>query len=637
MQPSTEQTDEPASDTPWRLIVRTIVHGLWLVFAVFALIYLTSLAGMVPCWGLFVLISLVAWPIWQYRVEYLMLRRRLVLEGVMQPASLVRKAFWRGTISRALQVVFSLCLAWLLLVLLAGLSMQHWLMLAVDGVLLALISVPVRRGLAGSINAQHLGAIARRWPLLLVNGVVLGLAIMLIDFFLVGAPDTRLLAWSTLAERVYLDTYNDAGCVLWGTSAGAAAALEALAWHGSQLLIPNLPDTGSRLIAWGFFLLRAATVAWLVTAVLLGVSIMVERRAQRLRGHNPGNTVSRAFIITIILLALPFIYASVILNELDWPGPGHPGESAAGMIDPCGVDAARREQLLAQLDSDVEATHVQAKQAVDEKIRQGVDVLFADIEQGVDHYLDWYFTVLGEYQRLAAVFTDDVAQTMREQLEQYLFAGSNFDAQLGTLDSELAQMTAARFAQLAPQLRDKLAGSTCETGRFSLAPLSSLNHDTLRASVAATSGVGTGIVASKALASKTTAAVVGKVAAKKSFQTGAALATKTLAKKGSSTLLSAGAGTALCAPTGPVAILCGVTAGLVTWFTVDKVLVELDEALNREEMRADILQVLEAQKALLAGQLAANNYTRIDLMAAEVNAAVHKTFIPAAEGMRQIR
>ena len=152
--------------------------------------------------------------------------------------------------------------------------------------------------------------------------------------------------------------------------------------------------------------------------------------------------------------------------------------------------------------------------------------------------------------------------------------------------------------------------------------------------MAAASGVGAGIVTSKVLASKTTAAVVGKVAAKKSFQTGAALATKTLAKKGSSTLLSAGAGAAICAPTGPVAILCGVTAGLVTWFTVDKVLVELDEVLNREEMRADIIKVLDEQKALLGEQLKQKHYARIDLMASHVNAAVQRTFIPAKDGMR---
>jgi hypothetical protein len=434
--------------------------------------------------------------------------------------------------------------------------------------------------------------------------------------------------WNSLAEQVYLENYRHAGCGLWGVGAGVAAALEALAWHGSQLMIPTLPDMSAKIIAWSFFLLRAATVAWLATALLLGVSILMEKHSLKQRGHKRGNTFSRAFIITIILLALPFFYAAVKISN--WIPP-EPDETE--FITPCRQDAQSREQLRAKLDAEVDAERTQAMQAVDDELGQRLDVLFVDIEQGVDDYLDWYFTVLGEYQRLAAVFTADVAATMREQLEKYLFADTDFDVQLGALDRALGDMTTARFAQLTPQLGQELASASCEIGTLAVVPLSELDHDTLRASVAATSGVGAGIVASKALASKTTAAVVGKVAAKKTFQSGAALATKTLAKKGSSTLLSAGVGTAVCAPTGPLAILCGVTAGLVTWFTVDKALVELDEVLNREEMRADILAVLEEQKALLGEQLAEKHYARIDHMARQVDAALHKTFVPMSDGM----
>ena len=165
------------------------------------------------------------------------------------------------------------------------------------------------------------------------------------------------------------------------------------------------------------------------------------------------------------------------------------------------------------------------------------------------------------------------------------------------------------------------------------APLTELDRDALRASAAATGGVGTGIVVSKALAKKTAATVAGKLAAKKSFQTGAALASKTLAKKGASSLLSAGIGTALCAPSGPVAILCGVTAGLVTWLSVDKALVELDEALNREDMRADLLEVLAEQKTALGEQLKQKHYAAVDAMAARVNDAVQRTFVPYDDGV----
>ena len=100
-----------------------------------------------------------------------------------------------------------------------------------------------------------------------------------------------------------------------------------------------------------------------------------------------------------------------------------------------------------------------------------------------------------------------------------------------------------------------------------------------------------------------------------------------------STLLSTGVGTAICAPTGPVAILCGVTAGLVTWFSVDKALVELDEAMNREEMRADIMAVLDEQRQILTGQLIDRHVVRIDRMAEHVDRTVERLFIPASDGL----
>jgi hypothetical protein len=618
----------------WLGLYDFVRHVLWSLLAVVALFFISRIVRAAPCWGVFLLISAVCWPIWRYRIEYLLFRRRLVLDGVLQSASRIRRLLWTGNITRGIQVLVSMCLAWLLLTLVSQMSLPHWWVLAADAVFLCLVYVPVTRSFAGSVNTQHVGTVVRRWPLFIINGLVLTAAFMLLDFTVVGAPDTRQQAWNILAEQTYTATYSNSACMLWGVSAAVAATVEVLAWHVSQLLIPNLPDMSARLLAWTFFLLRAATVAWLLTALQLGVSIALEKQALRRRGDTSGSTASRAFLVTIILLALPFFYAALVFDDLD-ATDFEAGVPANGrLVNPCEPDSASREQLLTRLDEDIEAERLLARQSVDERVEQELATLFAGIEQGVDRYLDWYFTVLGEYQRLVAVFTVDVAQTMREQLEKQLFADSNFDAQIDALDQQLQQATTARFARLAPQLKRELDTANCNVGTLALEPLSELNHDTLRASVAATSGVGAGIVASKALASKTTAAVVGKVAAKKSFQTGAALATKTLAKKGSSALLSAGVGTTLCAPTGPVAILCGVTAGLVTWFSVDKVLIELDEALNREEMRADIIKVLDEQQLLLNEELTQNQYARIDLMAGHVDAALQKTFIPANEGIR---
>ena len=600
-----------------------------MLLATGAFLYFTDLITAAPCWLVFVLVSLIAFPVWQYRTEYLLFRRRLVLAGAARPASRIRSLLWRGALTKGIQAVVSMFLAWVILALVVALSPLHGYVLVADTIFLSLLVGPVTRQLQGDIRARHTGVIARRWPLFLINGIVLSVAMMMLDFFVVGSADTRHMDWQQLAGQVFTTSSNAAGCQLWGVSTGALAALEALSWHFSELVIPNLPDDATRLGAWSFFLLRAVAVAWLYTALLLGVSVFLDKREARRAGRVTESLISRSFIVTIILLALPFFYASVKLNAID-PEVFRAGEVVS---DPCKADDASREQLVMRLDMAVASEREKAIESVDSSIDRGVDEIFADIEAGVDDYLDWYFTVTGEYQRLAAVFTADVATAMSEKLEEYLFVRSDFGGRLESLDSQVETLSAGRFAELVPSLGSELESAPCATGRIDLAPLAQLDRDNLRASTAVASGVGAGIVASKVLAKKTAAVVVGKVAAKKSFYTGAAVVSKTLAKKGSSAALSAGLGATLCAPAGPVAILCGVAAGLTTWLAVDKALIELDETLNREEMRTDILETLDEQQEILRMQLRQKHHTQVDQLAARMNDALQRTFIPYIDGM----
>jgi len=633
MNPVDEQSDHQNPPAWWPRHRLTVLRILGMALAAAALVLFAQVVTQAPCWGFFILIGLLAWPVWQYRTEYLLLHRRLLLSAVARPQSRIRAWLWRGRISKAFQVVVSLSMAWVLLALVSQLSPQHWLVFAADAIFLALIVAPLSRSLSGELTARHLNTVARHWPLLLTNGVVLTGAIMALDFFLVGAADSRHMEWHQVAVQAFTKINGEAGCVLWGVTAGGLAAVEALSWHTSELIIPNLPDLTAKVIAWSFFLLRAASVACFFTALLLGVSVLLEKREARRQGHSTESTIARAFLLTIIVLAMPFFYAAIKLNAVD-PEVFEKGVTgAAGLINPCTPNEAARERLIAKLDKQVDGERRRAMHDVDISVDEGLERIFSDVEKGIDSYLDWYFTVLGEYQRLMAVFTEDLAAAMRDQLEEHLFAQSDFDTQLVRLDREVEHDSAERFAAMAPHLNAELDKASCDIGGFVPAPLTQLDRDALRASAAATSGVGTGIVASKALAKKTAAAVAGKLAAKKSFQTGAALTSKTLAKKGGASLLSAGLGTALCAPSGPVAILCGVTAGLVTWLSVDKALVELDEALNREDMRADLLEVLAGQKAALGEQLKQRHYAGVDAMAARVNNAVQSTFVPYSDGM----
>ena len=599
-----------------------------------AVLLATSLVSTLPCWGAFILAGLLAWPIWLHRTEYRLFHRRLVVAGVMQPGSRLRPMLWKGTLIKTVQTLVALLLAWLLLTLVSRMSAMHGYALVLDALLLALIIQPVTRSLSGPVASRHRSTVARHWPLILINTAILTAIIVWLDFAIVGTTDTRQLAWHQVAVQAFSEVNDAAGCILWGISGGVLAAIEALSWHLSMLVIPGLPDMTAQLAGWAFFLLRGATVAYLFTTLLLGIDILIERQRQRTGDAATGNTFSRTFLLTILLLAAPFYYAAVKLGELDPASLESGVEDTAQLFNPCIPSPAIRTGLQTQLDASIETTRVQASQEADIAVTQGLDRIFTDIRAGVDGYLDWYFTVRGEYQRLATAFAADTAAAMRQQLQQQLFADSDFEKQLRLLNRHIVQQSASRFADLHPVLADRVAAAPCETGPINLAPFQELDRDRFKASIAATSGIGAGIMTSKALASKTVAAVAGKVAAKASLKGGAALASKTLATKGASSLLSAGVGTTLCAPGGPIAILCGITAGTATWLTVDKILVEVDESLNREDMRTGILQVLADQQAILAGQLTQQHHARIDDMAARLDAIAQRSFVPYTDGIK---
>ena len=81
-----------------------------------------------------------------------------------------------------------------------------------------------------------------------------------------------------------------------------------------------------------------------------------------------------------------------------------------------------------------------------------------------------------------------------------------------------------------------------------------------------------------------------------------------------------------------MAVLCGVGAGVVTWVLFDKVFLEIDEAMFREEMRADMLTVLTDQKQEIAALLRSQHFGIIDQMTIELQGATKRVFLPARDG-----
>lgn len=619
-----------------RLISLALAAGLLSVSA----LALTRL----PCWALLPLLVPVAWLLWAYWSGNALFARRLWLQGVTRADSRVRRWLIRGWLVQALIAVPALLLTALLLAMTARLAPEHWLVLGLDVLLLSLVIGPVQRRLAVEVQADKAGFIARRWPLLLGNLLFLTAAFLAIDFAVLGVPDSRGQAWHRVAESAYNAATAGVVCPAASWALGALAAMQALAWHASLLVIPALPGPLLRLGAWLLSLAQAGLFGWLFTGMLLGTLALVEQRrastAASLDGGASG-TLATAFVFTILLLAVPYLYAVHKLRTFDPSVLERQARQVVTWTNPCRADPTLAA-LSGALDARLQAARTHALDDADHRIDTALDAFFARAKQGVDAYLDWYFTVVGEYQRLAAVAAGDFAALMATQLDRHLFADTGLADWLedtyAALDADAEQHLAALADDLGGRLRYAAAASDCTAelaggGSATDRPGGALDleRDAQRAGTAAAAGAAAGALTAKLLSKQVAGALAAKLAGTKTFQTAAALAGKVAAKKGGSSLASALGATALCAPSGPWAVLCGIGAGAATWLAVDKALVEIDEARLRAEMRADLLAALDEQQELLRGTLRARQSAAIDAGLQALAERLGRRYVPARE------
>jgi hypothetical protein len=74
-------------------------------------------------------------------------------------------------------------------------------------------------------------------------------------------------------------------------------------------------------------------------------------------------------------------------------------------------------------------------------------------------------------------------------------------------------------------------------------------------------------------------------------------------------------------------------AGVVAWLAVDQAMVRIDEALFRDEMRAELLAALNAEQLEVADAIKARHRAAIDAAAGQLQAGMERMFVPARHGL----
>ena len=303
-----------------------------------------------------------------------------------------------------------------------------------------------------------------------------------------------------------------------------------------------------------------------------------------------------------------------------------------GQVDALLEEAGAQSQTLSQ----------QAQEALEPLINQLCDARVAN----VDSYLDWYYSLTGDYEQLASMVTGTAEEFATQQFANYIDANvdttqledtlSSYCTQAEELnDSVASQLEGCQLADVPSWMVGSVETLTTDAFSLKMESTDKLLEWGTRMGVSTASGVAAGVAVKAATnaatkAGETAADEAGKKVAEKAAEKvaeevveetgekavkeGTEKAAKTLVSKvtgkeffkvlveklgsklGSKAVGSA-VGGAVGTVAGPVGTAVGVVAGAAVSVGVDTLLVKADEAMNRETYKQEIVDSIEEDRS----------------------------------------
>ena len=303
------------------------------------------------------------------------------------------------------------------------------------------------------------------------------------------------------------------------------------------------------------------------------------------------------FWITIAILALIFLTLFFIahLNNKQMVQEEKVNQSKT-VVDQYIDKYFATDRLKTNLEShqkEIEADFKEEIMALSDTIDREIEHVFSSVEYRIDSYLDYHYSVVGEYSEMYAMASNKISNVIEKRL-----MGSDFSNNLQSasdtvynqynnrIKEHLALLSAIAYdgveidldinRETLEQLQTEIVkNQMLQEGKFSL-------------------------LISAMIAKKISVVIVAKLASK----AGAKLAAKGAVKVGSKMATATGAGLAglVC---GPGVVVCAPVLAVAAWFATDAVIVTADEHFNRDSFKMDILEMLEKQKSSIKRELKA--------------------------------
>ena len=252
---------------------------------------------------------------------------------------------------------------------------------------------------------------------------------------------------------------------------------------------------------------------------------------------------------------------------------------------------------------------------------QQLQALFVLSEQGIENYLDWYYSMPGSYLRLFYALKGDLPEQLEKQFHQLVFVNSGFALALENLGQDytlafqerLIEEQKQQLLELQAKLHKSFANRQVAADESAAVFTLNLDHvlapeitlpatDLIRwqQSAGISAAVGGGMLvlpAARAMTSRIMQTTVMRSATRITLQYVARLTPRLAAA-----MAASGTATAVASPTGPGALVAGATT-LILFVASDWALLKAEEALYRDEKAAGLEEGLNAWKLELAEAL----------------------------------
>jgi len=221
-------------------------------------------------------------------------------------------------------------------------------------------------------------------------------------------------------------------------------------------------------------------------------------------------------------------------------------------------------------------------------------------EKNVDAYLDWYFSLSGDWTRFALTFADDVESLLEVKFNRLVASDPRIQALIGELQHdqhyllEVASLGHSGLADLLEQQRFVLDERQCRVVTDAATGVAALpRYDGLRGRflASAAAGVVTGAFAG---------ALTSRAMSRASMQAAGRVVGRAAAKRGVGRVGSAAAAGAAAGSIAPgFGTAAGLVAGAAVGLATDMTLLAVEEKLTRDDMRRDLLAAVNESMAAL--------------------------------------